>query len=309
MGFNNPGQYTYQYRMTGIEEEWIQGSAMQPVRYYLNPGKYRFQLFASRKFDPQAKPMKELVIVIRPPFWKTWWFISLACIASLTVIVLAVQYNTRRRFEKKLQSLENERQMKLERERISRDLHDNLGAYANAVLHNSQLLEKEQAGEKRERLVSDLKFASRDIITSLRETVWALNHEEFSAEDCMLRIRNFIQPLIRYYPNTHFRVSGTAPEQMILHYTKALNLVRIVQEAISNSIKHAHPDNIHICSQPGTGEWVITVADDGKGFDVEAARKSGQGNGLYNMESRALESGFKLNIASTPEGTVITIIL
>jgi signal transduction histidine kinase len=49
---------------------------------------------------------------------------------------------------KKLQILENERRLKEERERISRDLHDSLGVYANAVLYNTELLEKEKTTEK-----------------------------------------------------------------------------------------------------------------------------------------------------------------
>lgn len=68
-------------------------------------------------------------------------------------------------------SWRTKKQIKLERERISKDLHDSLGAYANAVLYNIELLEKEKAEPKRNELIGDLKFASKDIITSLRETV------------------------------------------------------------------------------------------------------------------------------------------
>ena len=307
MGFNSPDQYIYQYRMLGIEEEWMQGSSNLPVRYYLNPGKYRFQLFASRQFDPHASPMKEIVIVIKPPFYITWWFISAAAFLLIALLTISINLSNRRKFQKKLQLLENEKQMKLERERISRDLHDNLGAYANAVLHSSQLLENEQVNEKRERLVGDLKFASRDIITSLKETVWALNDDEFSGEECLLRIRNFMYPLSRYYPTTAFSVTGNAPANLKLHSANALNLVRIVQEAISNSLKHAEPANICVSSGVGDNEWTITVTDDGKGFSVNETERSGQGNGLYNMKSRATESGFSLSVVSIPTGTSITI--
>jgi signal transduction histidine kinase len=155
-----------------------------------------------------------------------------------------INQRNKRKFEKKLQQLENERQLKQERERISKDLHDSLGAYANAVLYNTELLEKENAEQKRKELIGDLKFASKDIITSLRETVWALKKEAYTAEECFVRIKNFIQPLVRYYRHINFIIEGTAPADMPLHYTKALALVRIVQEATANAIKHSDAKNI-----------------------------------------------------------------
>ena len=157
--------------------------------------------------------------------------------------------------------------------------------------------------------MKDLKFASKDIITSLRETVWALNRETYSAEDCFLRIRNFIQPLSRYYQHISFHITGKVPEGKILHYTKALNLVRLVQEAVSNSIKHAEASNITIHSEPQDDHWKISIGDDGAGFDYEMAKKLESGNGLSNMYRRATEGSFNFTIQSNEgQGTIITIV-
>lgn len=307
MGSHNPDQYIYQYRMKGIEDDWIQGNVTQQVRYHLNPGTYHFQLFASRQFDPSAKPIHELTIIIKLPFWKTWWFLTCLGIVAIILFSYVINARTRRKYRKKLRILEHEKQIKQERERISRDLHDNLGVYANAVMHNAQLLETEKANEQKERLLSELGFASRNIITSLKETVWALKYEEFSAEECLLRIRNFIQPLTRYYTGIEFKVTGEAPSQLQLHYTKALNLVRILQEAISNSIKHGSARNIVVHADASGERWVVSVIDDGTGFDAENKTAAGEGNGLFNMETRASESGFALSIQSNLQGTVISV--
>jgi ligand-binding sensor domain-containing protein len=72
MGNNNPDQYIYQYRMDEVDKEWIQNDDMQTVRYSLPPGKYTFKVYASRSFDKDAKPLKEIQIIIRPPYWKSW---------------------------------------------------------------------------------------------------------------------------------------------------------------------------------------------------------------------------------------------
>jgi signal transduction histidine kinase len=166
------------------------------------------------------------------------------------------------------------------------------------VLYKTELLENEINATERIDLMSDLKFASKDIITSLRETVWALKKETYTGEECLVRIKNFIQPLARYYSHINFKVEGGAPADATFHYTKALNLVRIVQEAVSNSIKHATANNIVVISSKENGRWKLTIQDDGNGFNYEAAKLEETGNGLTNMKKRADDAGFNFTIES-----------
>ncbi len=129
-------------------------------------------------------------------------------------------------------------------------------------------------------------------------------------EECFLRIRNFIQPLTRYYTNIHFKTEGEAPATLELSHTGALNLVRIAQEAVSNSIKHAAPSNIIVSCLNNNKKWELNIEDDGKGFDYPAMKVNERGNGLNNMQHRAEESGFGLIIKSEEsKGTRITIIV
>jgi len=312
MGNQNPSQYTYQYKMKGLEKEWTQAKSIESIRYLLQPGTYTFQVYASRQFEPNAVPLKELLIIIKPPFWKTWWFGSFAIVSLLVFLFFLVNRRNKLKYEKKLQLLENERQIKLERERISKDLHDNLGVYANAVLYNTELLEKETEQDKRVELIHELRFASKDIITSLRETVWALKKENYTAEECLVRIRNFIQPLTRYYQQIKFQVEGDAPDNLSFHYTKALNIVRIVQEAVANSIKHSGTSIISIHSTIHTGDnrWEIRISDIGKGFVYNPQVEPSNSNGLINMRQRAAASGFRYSLVSDEnKGTTITIIM
>lgn len=309
MGNNNPGQYVYQYKMQPVDKEWIQNNGLQTVRYSLSPGSYVFQVYASRSFNKDAKPMKEIHITIRPPFWNTWWFRTGLGLFALSLLYYFINQRNKRKYAARLQQLENERQIKLERERISKDLHDSLGAYANAVLYNTELLQKEEDTAERNELMNDLKFASKDIITSLRETIWAMKKDNYTAEECLLRIRNFIQPLSRYYSHIRFSVEGEAPAEKELHYTKALNAVRIIQEAVTNAIKHGSPSVIKVTSNETAGHWDLEVFNDGESFDHAAMKAAGQGNGLENMEQRAKDSGFEFSIGSDETGTRITILV
>ncbi|MGB5007823.1 MAG: ATP-binding protein [Ferruginibacter sp.] len=310
MANNNPGQYIYQYKMEGIDRTWIQNSGLQTVRYFLPPGEYVFKIYASRFFDKDAKSMKEIRITINPPFWKTWWFITAVIALALAALAYAINRYNKKKYLEKLAVLEHEHRIQLERERISRDLHDSIGAYANAVLYNTELLQKETGTSEKNALMNDLKFASKDIITSLRETVWALKKDNYSAEECWLRIKNFMQALARYYPGIHFKVEGEAAVEKHLHHTKALNVVRIVQEAVTNAIKHAATGSITVSSNQHTGKWQLTVEDDGSGFDYEAIILTESGNGLLNMQQRAIDSGLDLTVTSIPgKGTGISILV
>lgn len=310
MANNNPGQYIYQYKMESIDKQWIQNTDLQTVRYFLPPGEYVFKLYASRVFDKEAKPMKEIHITIHPPFWKTWWFLTAMGLLVISGIAYALNRFNKKKYEKKLAELEAEHKIQLERERISRDLHDSIGAYANAVLYNTELLQKEGDTIERNELMNDLKFASKDIITSLRETIWALKKENYTADDCFFRIKNFIQSLARYYPHIQFITEGEAPVQKNLHYTKALNIVRVVQEAVTNAIKHASAKSIKITSKHSNGRWLLEVINDGIGFNHVGMKKEEQGNGLDNMNQRAADSGFEFSIESNEStGTKISILV
>ncbi len=310
MSGNNPGQYIYQYKMEGIDDQWIQNDGLQTVRYLLPPGTYTLKIYASRFFDKDAVPLKTIHIIINPPFWKTWWFICGIILLAIAVLAYAFNRYNKNKYQKKLAVLENEHRIQLERERISRDLHDSVGAYANAVLYNTELLQKENDIHDKNALMNDLKFASKDIITSLRETVWALKKDNYTAEDCLLRIKNFIQALSRYYQHIHFKTEGEAPAGKILHHTKALHVVRIVQEAVTNAIKHASAGNISLSSSLQDNQWELTVVDDGKGFDYETKKDTELGNGLMNMKQRATESGMEVTVISGQGGgTKVTVLV
>ena len=159
------------------------------------------------------------------------------------------------------------------------------------------MLEQEQEEYRKKELLNDLKFASKDIIISLRETVWALKREKYNSEDCMVRIRNFTQSLARYYTRITFSNEGEAPFGLELSYKKALHLVRIVQESVTNSIKHGNPSKITIYSYITDNRWTLKIEDNGTGFEIDNPTTE-NGNGLANMVSRAATSGFELNILS-----------
>jgi signal transduction histidine kinase len=86
-----------------------------------------------------------------------------------------------------------------------------------------------------------------------------------------------------------------------------LHVLRILQEAFTNALKHAHPRRIRVAAHAEAGRVAIDVSDDGKGFDETAAPV--RGHGLANMRKRAQALGAELQLRSSAQGTTLSLLL
>lgn len=247
-------------------------------------------------------------------------YISLGVLLLAGVVTYFVFIDYRRKHKLKVKLMQEEEKLmaekavleaeEKERKRIAADLHDNLGAYVNAVLHGTELLQQENTNGHSKELVKNLNTASKEVIVSLRETIWALKKESYTAEECLLRIRNFIQLLNRHYENIAFEVTGSSPENFPVHYSKALHLVRMLQEAITNAIKHSGAKKIMVTSESDNNEWRLQVKDDGRGFSISDTKDKAEQNGLVNLAERAKAANMEIQVSSEPgSGTVISILV
>jgi signal transduction histidine kinase len=188
-----------------------------------------------------------------------------------------------------------------ERERISRDLHDHLGAYAAAIKSNIVQAEKENAENKTPFL--QLKENAEGMVSSLRETIWALQHEHIGITAFCDRFKNNVNRLSNNYPDVAIDFTEDIQQDITLSPSESIQLVRIMQEALTNALKHANSTliKIHIKS---ADHLTITITDNGKGFDQ---KNDINGYGIRNMQERAKEAGYSLHIESALTGTIITI--
>ncbi len=193
-----------------------------------------------------------------------------------------------------------------ERKRIAAELHDNLGVQANAILHNSSLLNEETTDHKT--VGNYLQETAKEMLLNLRETVWAMKTADVSATDLWLRIINFMKQMGRHYTNLHFRIEGMAPEHFIISSSQALHIILVFQESVNNSVKHANAKTITASSNKQSTGWNITLTDDGKGFDINNTQATPDNYGLSNMLQRASKGKFSFHIESElKKGTTTTI--
>jgi len=179
-----------------------------------------------------------------------------------------------------------------ERKRIAADLHDTLGAYAAAIAANADYLRTAPTNEKRQTALDELKSNSQSIVSQLNDTIWVLTKEVLALTAISDRLKVFIQRLQNSYPDVVVDVTENITHDHLLAPMHALHLFKILQEAISNALKHSGAGKISVSIEAGD-EWKVIIADNGRGLP-ESQRQVTGGNGLINMSNRSREAGWHI---------------
>lgn len=96
LNFNMPEKNQYAYQLTGVDKDWVYSGTRRFVSYTnLDPGEYVFQVKASNNDGVWNEKGTKLSILIRGPFWQTWWFRGLLVLLSSGLIYLGLQYRIR----------------------------------------------------------------------------------------------------------------------------------------------------------------------------------------------------------------------
>jgi len=189
-----------------------------------------------------------------------------------------------------------------EKLRISRELHDNIGSHLTFIISS---LDNVTYGAKEDKVVEKLNGLcafSRDTLNELRNTIWAMKEEDSTVQQLFIKLTDLKHRLTNQIDNLNLQINSTLSSTISLTSVQLLNLYRIVQEAVQNSIKHAVARNITVHFEENEEGFVMEIKDDGKGFDIHNAEL---GNGLNNMELRCKETGGNFQLQSDSGGTTI----
>ena len=299
LGRYNPNVYNYQYKMNGIDKSWVNAGNTGFARYVLSPGNYTFEYAASNRFEKNIKQVKHISIIITPPFWKTIWFDIVLSICVILILIFIIRFYLNQEFKQQLRHTEIHHRIEQERQRISRDLHDNIGAYTTVLIANTEKLNSQISQQDAKQSAINVSENAKDIMNALHETIWVLNNDTISITNFIDRFKLYTKKILQNFTDVHIQYKEQIEKDITLSPAESLHLSRIMQEAVQNALKHAAPKNI-IISIFSKQNLFISVKDDGKGFDTLDASA---GNGLPNMEHRAKEAGYEFRIFSSPQGT------
>lgn len=208
-----------------------------------------------------------------------------------------------------LAAIEAQNMLQEQRVAISRDLHDNIGSQLTFIISSIENI-KYFIGNQNDKIygrLSKIGDFTKETISELRDTIWAMNKESISFEDLLGRISNFVNQAKISSEKLNIELINTLNENFKKEFTtkEGIYIHRIIQEAINNAIKYAEPIHIKVSLSSNQSNFQVIIEDDGNGFNPDTVV---YGNGLLNMQKRTEEINGKWEIDSIlKKGTKITL--
>ncbi len=194
-----------------------------------------------------------------------------------------------------------------DRQRISSDLHDELGSTLSSIRMYSAFALEQHANGKKESVEEILKIitdSSGEMIDDMNDIVWAINPMNDSLKSMAERLQSFGWKLAQ---SQGIRFSATLPEEKAeteLPVSVRRNLYLMTKELITNAVRHSEAEAVTMEIQIDHKRLLILVSDNGKGMQWPPAQQSrlDGGNGLSNLQVRSQEIGAQLTVETAPGG-------
>jgi signal transduction histidine kinase/ligand-binding sensor domain-containing protein len=290
----------FQYFLEGFDSKWSNPSVLRTA-YYSNlaPGRYVFRVKGSNNDRIWNSAAASFPFRIEPYFYQTKAFLALVIASILLIFYLLYRLRLRQVHQRFRLILE-------ERSRISREMHDTITQDFSGIilqleaaelqLQNDSSAGMQSIGQARELARRGL-AESRRFITALRPQLLERNRLAPALTELARQMKSDTA-------NIEFSLSGV--ESRVTPEVEN-QLLRITQEALTNAKKYSQADSIQIDLKFENTKIVLTIQDNGTGFD-SANMPSKGGFGISGMRERAKSIGGKLVLTTTPEkGTTITV--
>jgi signal transduction histidine kinase len=253
---------------------------------YLPSGEYQFILQALNEMGEWTGAMVSLPLTVVPPFWQTTWFRGGVLALVIGALTVGVLYTTRRKMKLQLDFLDRARALELERTRIARDIHDDLGSNLTQIALLSELAQTdlEQPAQARSHL-KQIFTTARAVARQLDEIVWAITPANDTLEQFAGYVCKYAQDNLRVAGiRCRLEVPETVPDYA-MSSAERHDLFLAAKEALHNVVKHAHADQVWLRLKVQSGQLILIIEDNGKGIS-ERAVSVATGHGLANMQNR-----------------------
>ncbi len=308
LDYTNPPENQYAYKMEGFDRDWIYCGARRYASYTnLPPGRYSFLVKGSNSDGVWNEEGVTIKIAIHPPFWKTWWFISLAAASLLAALVLLHKHRVNLKIQHALEIeearlLEND----IVRKQIAHDFHDELGNKLTNISLFSEILRRklERVAPENVEYLNKISAALQGLAGGIRDFIWILDSKQDTLQDVAIHLRDFAE---QAFGGTGVDFNMTVKSGDLAHAKLSMDwrrhLTLLFKEAIHNIHRHAHCRQVTMEFVSNHEHFTITIADDGQGFDPA---NCSSGNGLRHMRRRTEKLAGEIEIISnTGKGTEI----
>ena len=314
--FVKPAHVRFRYRVVGLDDRWTDTGDRRSVGFHgLGPGSYRFEVMAASHDGVWNTTAAHLPIVVVPPFWRSWWFTALMLTAAVSLAFAG--HHRRVRQLRRLHALQEgfSRQLidsqERERRRVSNEMHDSLGQHL-AIIRTSARAGHAMVMDRAavEEAFDGIAALAEQVNAEMTEIAYAVRPHQLDT----IGLSKTIEAMVRKVGRA-CNIQLSAEVDVIDHALPEaahIHVFRIVQEAVSNIVKHSAATRGRIAVSLGPRALDITVQDDGRGFSGDAPDAAGprvHGAGLAGIRERARILGGHVDIQSSARGTNLTVTL
>jgi ligand-binding sensor domain-containing protein/signal transduction histidine kinase len=325
LDYNSPGSNQYAFIMEGFDDDWTFSGSRRFVTYTnLNPGEYIFKIKATNSDGIWSEKIASVKVIITPPIYATWYAYAIYVIIFIGALLLIRKYELERRAKKvrerlrknieeaelremklkteaaefKAKALEQEKEIEKQkiRNRIARDLHDEIGSNLSSISLLSRMIKDElkSDGELSQNL-SRIESTAKNSVTSIRDIVWFINPASDSLIDLIRKMNETSENMLKgkeycfrhNIPDSDLKITPEIKRGIYL----------IFKETLNNITKHSGADKVSINVNVEDNYFIMLIADNGKGYNINS---TSSGNGLNNIKSRADELNALLAVDSIP---------
>lgn len=300
LSFISPEKVSFRYILDGYDKVWTEaGTRREAFFTNLPPGHFGFKVLARNADGIWSAQPAVLKFTIEPRLYQRAWFFPLLVVAFALAIVTGYRVRIRRlkqRFNLVL----------AERSRIARELHDTLLQGLAGISMQLQALWTKLPPSKEKQFLGDILQDARRCATEARHSLWGLRASGTAGS---LEFSDKLAKVSRQAVNGKpISLSLQLQPIFLNEFPEAeYQLLRIVQEVISNTLAHARAENIGIHLRVLDRQLDLTLEDDGIGFDTADQQAFGH-FGLVGIRERAEEIDAELTVTSLPgRGTRVSI--
>jgi len=226
--------------------------------------------------------------------WQTWWFQTPVLVSLLLAVAGCVWFRLKLSMQSKAQNL-----LQVERVRIARDIHDDLGSQLTQLVLYGEVAKREQPEDSSARLqFSQVCLLARNLSQAMDEVVWAVNARRDTLGDFVNYVCKHAQfALIGTAIRSRLDVELDLPDSAF-DLPLRRNLFLAVKEALNNAVKYSKATELFLRIYRDGQKLIVVVDDNGRGFDPTTTGT--ERNGLLNMRQRMEEIGGVFDLFSHP---------
>ncbi|HZI00795.1 MAG TPA: triple tyrosine motif-containing protein, partial [Flavisolibacter sp.] len=288
----------YYYKLEGLDKNWrVANELNQAIYNYLPPGEYHIRIKAENADGVSSETFKSFIINIRPPFWKTWWFIGLLILITISLLLLMDRERMRR--------LAAMQQM---RSQIASDLHGEINTTLNNINILSEMakLKAEKDVVRSKEYIEQISEKSSNMIIAMDDMLWSLAPENDSMRETHLRFQEFADAMrSRYGVQVHLVVDSKVEDlQMDMKIRHELFL--ILKLALRLMIEDGNGRDSFIHIDYAKSKLYVKMKDE----EVRLmAAKPVTKKRIDEIKKRASVIGAELDILDNQNGIIIVLIL